>query len=217
MATAASRSASPAPAPTDEQLLRRFVEEQDRASFECLVRRYQHEIYNYLRRYLGDDTLAEDVFQLTFVRIYQKADQFDLGRRFRPWLYSVATNQAIDLKRRIKRRSCQSLDIGSTTADSRSSTHAAAIPDHRQPSEDPLITEEFRQQMRDSVQAIGEPGRSALELVYLQGLAYKDAAEILDVPVGTVKSRVHAAIRKLATVWQRNFGSEPTDPEGDRA
>ena len=188
----------------DEQLMRQFVEQQNRSSLEQLIRRYQHEIYNYLRRYLGDENLAEDAFQLTFVRVYQKAEQFDLDRRFRPWLYSVATNQAIDLKRRNKRRNHQSLDVANSDQENRSTTQAAAIPDHRQPEEDPLVDQEFRQSMRQAVEQIGEPGRSALELIYLQGLPYKDAAEILDVPVGTVKSRVHAAIRKLATIWQRN-------------
>lgn len=187
----------------DEVLLGRFVERGDKASFEQLVKRYQHEIYNYLRRYLGDEGMAEDAFQLTFVRVYQKADQFDLSRRFRPWLYSVATNQAIDLKRRNKRRVHQSLDISSSSNESRSTTHSAAIPDHRQPTEDPLVTDEFQQRMRSAVQEIGEPGRSALELIYLQGLPYKEAAEVLGVPVGTVKSRVHAAIRKLSALWQR--------------
>lgn len=188
---------------SDEELLRRFVESQDRTSFELLVRRYQHEIFNYLRRYLGDESMAEDAFQLTFVRVYQKAEQFDLTRRFRPWLYSVATNQAIDLKRRNKRRVHQSLDITASNSESRASSQAASIPDHRQSDIDPLVDEEFRDQMRSAVEQLGEPGRSALELVYLQGLPYRDAAEILDVPVGTVKSRVHSAIRKLAAIWQR--------------
>lgn len=188
---------------SDEGLLSRFVADRDRASFEVLIRRYQHEIYNYLRRYLGDESLAEDAFQLTFVRVYQKADQFDLTRRFRPWLYSVATNQAIDLKRRNKRRVHQSLDVESSQSERRSSSQAAAIPDHRVPTEDPLVVEEFQQQMRQAVEQLGEPGRSALELIYLQGLPYKEAAEVLDVPVGTVKSRVHSAIRKLAAEWER--------------
>lgn len=189
---------------SDEELLGRFVAQNDRVSFETLMRRYQHEIYNYLRRYLGDDDHAEDAFQLTFVRIYQKAEQFDLTRRFRPWLYCVATNQAIDLKRRNKRRTHQSLDVSSTSEHSRGGTQASSIPDHRQSDVDPLVGAEFSQQMRSAVEQLGEPGRSALELIYLQGLPYRDAAEILDVPVGTVKSRVHSAIRKLATIWQRN-------------
>ena len=58
--------------------------------------------------------------------------------------------------------------------------------------------------MEAAIEEVGEPGRSALELVYLQGLPYRDAAEVLDVPVGTVKSRVHSAIRKLSAIWQRN-------------
>ncbi len=195
--------ADPAPDLSDEQLLRSFVECNDRDSFERIVRRYQVEIYNYLRRYLGDEALAEDAFQLTFVKLYEKAAQFDLNRRFRPWLYSVATNQAIDLQRKVNRRSVQSLDLVSQTEQSRGTTHAAAIPDHRQAEEDVLVVAEFESNMRSAVEQVGEPGRSALELVYLQGLSYKDAAEALDVPVGTVKSRVHSAIRKLAQIWNR--------------
>lgn len=193
---------------TDEELLRNFVESGDRVSFEQLMRRYQHEIYNYLRRYLADDNLAEDAFQLTFVRVYQKAAQFDLTRRFRPWLYGVATHQAIDLKRRDKRRTHQSLDGSPKTGSARGSSQAASIPDHRLPSGDPLLQAELRDQMRAAIEEVGEPGRSALELIYLQGLPYRDAAEILDVPVGTVKSRVHSAIRKLSVIWQRNTESE---------
>ena len=192
----------------DEDLLRRFVDQGDRSSFETLIRRYQHELYNYLRRYLADDVLAEDAFQLTFVNVYQKAAQFDLTRRFRPWLYSVATNQAIDLKRRDKRRSHQSLDATADQSDSRISSQAAAIPDHRIPDGDPLVDAELRESMRAAIEEVGEPGRSALELIYLQGMAYKDAADILNVPVGTVKSRVHSAIRKLSIIWQRKTYQE---------
>ena len=63
--------------------------------------------------------------------------------------------------------------------------------------------------IRDSsaLEELGEPGRSALELVYLQGMQYREAALVLAVPVGTVKSRVHTAIRKLADIWKRNAKS----------
>ncbi|MEZ6135825.1 MAG: sigma-70 family RNA polymerase sigma factor [Pirellulaceae bacterium] len=192
------------PTLADEVLLRSFVESGDRNSFEILVRRYQHEIYNYLRRYLGDDDQAEDAFQLTFVQVYRKAQQFDLERRFRPWLYSVATNQAIDLQRRVKRRHYLSLDVPAAGDNSRGTTQAASIPDYRAADDDLLERAELQSRIRDAIDEVGEPGRSALQLVHLQGLAYRDAAEILGVPVGTVKSRVHAAIRKLSAIWQRN-------------
>lgn len=189
---------------SDEELVRAFVEEGDRASFELLVDRYKNEIYNYLRRYLADDAMAEDAFQTTFIRVFQKSEQFDGSRKFRPWLYGIATHQAIDLKRRCKRRSFQSLDVHTSGSDSRESTHAANIADYRQSTVDPLERAELRSRMEAAIEEVGEPGRSALELVYLQGLPYRDAAEILDVPVGTVKSRVHSAIRKLSAIWQRN-------------
>lgn len=191
----------------DEELLRQFVEQGDRRSLETLIRRYQHELYNYLRHYLADDNLAEDVFQLTFVNVYCKAEQFDLTRRFRPWLYSVATHQAIDFKRREKRRTHQSLDITSDPTGARGSSAAAALPDYRQPTEDPLVEGELRDGLRAAIEQVGEPGRSALELIYLQGLPYREAAVALNVPVGTVKSRVHAAVRKLSTIWQRTTDS----------
>ncbi len=189
---------------SDEELVRAFAEDGDRASFELLVERYKSEIYNYLRRYLADDAMAEDAFQTTFIRVFQKSEQFDASRKFRPWLYGIATHQAIDLKRRSKRRAFQSLDVQTSGGDYRESTHAANIADYRQSTSDPLEKAELRLRMEAAIEEVGEPGRSALELVYLQGLPYRDAAEILDVPVGTVKSRVHSAIRKLSAIWQRN-------------
>ncbi len=189
---------------TDEELLRSFVGDADKACFEVLLKRYRHELYNYLRRYLGNDEHAEDAFQLTFLRVYQKAALFDPKRRFRPWLYGIATHQAIDLQRRCKRQNHQSLDWSSDDSESRSSSAASSIPDHRAPEGDLLVEAEFRDRMLAAVDQVGEPGKSAIELIYLQGLSYKDAADALEVPVGTVKSRVHSAIRKLSAIWQRN-------------
>jgi RNA polymerase sigma-70 factor (ECF subfamily) len=198
-------------AQSDEALLQRFAETADRACFEILMRRYQRELYSYLRRYMGDDELAEDAFQLTFVRVYQKAGQFDPTRRFRPWLYGIATHQAIDLKRQSKRQPTYSLDAPTRSNIERVSTSASSIPDYRSNEVDFLEQAELRDQIQFALEQVGEPGRSALELIYLQGMPYRDAAAALSVPVGTVKSRVHAAIRKLAKVWQRIVPQQPID------
>src|ERR1051325_9895657 len=74
-----------------------------REAFGALVRRYEGELYGYLRRYLGDGDLADDVFQNTFLQLYTKIHQYELGRPVRPWLYTIATNQAIDALRRQNR------------------------------------------------------------------------------------------------------------------
>src|SRR5207302_8503371 len=77
-----------------EDLLTRCCEGQKEA-FGVLVRRYERELYGYLRRYLGDSSLAEDVFQNTFLQLFVKSNQYEAGRPVRPWLYTIATNQAI--------------------------------------------------------------------------------------------------------------------------
>jgi RNA polymerase sigma-70 factor (ECF subfamily) len=95
---------------SDEDLLLRYREEGDRRAFEELVGRYERELYNYLRHYLGDAEMAEDAFQAAFLQVHLKCDQFDAGRKVRPWLYTIATNQAIDARRRNRRHRMVSLD-----------------------------------------------------------------------------------------------------------
>src|SRR5437763_11597313 len=94
---------------SDEELLTRFCKGQTEA-FAALVRRYERELYGYLRRYLGDANLADDVFQNTFLQLYLKRDQYEAGRPVRPWLYTIATHQAIDALRRAGRHPTVSLE-----------------------------------------------------------------------------------------------------------
>src|SRR5438128_8096008 len=94
---------------SDEELLSQFRHGETEA-FGTLLRRYERELYGYLRRYLGDSELAEDVFQNTFLALYQKSGQYETGRPVRPWLYTIATHQAIDALRRNNRYQAVSLD-----------------------------------------------------------------------------------------------------------
>jgi RNA polymerase sigma-70 factor (ECF subfamily) len=99
---------------SDEQLLLRYRDQSDVASFEALVHRYERELYSYLRRYVGDAPLADDVFQTTFLQVHQKCRQFQYGRRFRPWLYTIAIHQAIDSLRKRQRHATVSFDAQPT-------------------------------------------------------------------------------------------------------
>src|SRR6266851_5234896 len=94
---------------SDEDLLAQFRRGRSEA-FGTLVRRYERELYGYLRRYLGDAALAEDVFQNTFLQLYVKSGQYEAGRPVRPWLYTIATHQAIDALRRNGRHQAVSLE-----------------------------------------------------------------------------------------------------------
>ena len=95
---------------SDEDLMLAYRNDGERRAFETLVHRYERELFNYLRRYLGDAEMAEDAFQGTFLQVHLKCEHFEPGRKVRPWLYTVATNQAIDAKRRNRRHQAASLD-----------------------------------------------------------------------------------------------------------
>lgn len=187
---------------SDEALVARYRAGVARA-FAELVYRYERELYNYLRRYLGDATLAEDVFQNTFLQFHQKLDLYEAGRPVRPWLYTIATNQAIDMLRKVRRHEMLSLDNPATAIDQDGNSFAELLEG---PPDDPLANLELaerRQQVREALARLPERLRSVVILAYFQGLKYSEIAEVLDVPVGTVKSRLHAAVTRLAQWWQR--------------
>ncbi len=185
---------------TDEELMELFVTTQDDFFLEQLIRRYEHDLYHYLRHFLGDAQLAEDVFQSTFFQIYLKSSQFELGRKFRPWLYMVATNQAIDLQRRNKRHQHASLEKNvQISGEELEGISLLEILPSNVPSPEELIQkEESARQIREYIDRLPEQLRTVLILIYYEGIKYREVAEILAIPVGTVKSRLHTAIKKLA-------------------
>jgi len=188
---------------TDEELLLRFKAGQTE-SFGQLVRRYERELYGYLRRYLGDEALAEDVFQNTFLQVYQKLDQYETGRPVRPWLYTIATHQAIDALRRAGRRPVVSLDQTRETDVNGATRSLLDMVEARQ--SDPMEqmeAEERRERVRAGIAELPEHLRSTVILAYFQGLKYREIADILEIPVGTVKSRLHAALLKLQEAWHK--------------
>jgi RNA polymerase sigma-70 factor, ECF subfamily len=186
---------------SDEQLLCR-LRAGEREVFGPLVRRFERELFGYLRRYLGDDDLADDVFQNTFVQVFLKIAQYEPGRPAKPWLYAIATNQAIDALRRKNRRADQRAD-GAVAPDDegepRPLFELIAAPDTGPP--DHAERAEQRALVRAAVSRLPDLLRQVVLLAYFQGLKYKEVAEVLDIPVGTVKSRLHAALTKLTEEW----------------
>jgi len=172
-------------------------------AFDVLVYRYERELFNYLRRYLGDSTLAEDVFQNTFLQFHQRLELYDAGRPVRPWLYTIATNQAIDTLRKNGRHDQVSLDAN-PGYDEEAGTFAELIEGKATEPLEALIGAERRQWVRNAVSSLPERLRLVLILAYYQGLSYREIAEVLSVPVGTVKSRLHTAVSRLAELWRQS-------------
>jgi len=186
---------------TDEQLILRYCQTGDREIFAQLVYRYERELYSYLRRYLCDAEMAEDAFQSTFLQVHLKCEQFQQGRRVRPWLYTIATNQAIDAKRRNKRHVMASLDQNVENEDNDVGRLVSLLQSHELNPADTAQTGERDRLIRQTLDQLPESMHVVIHLVYYQGMKYREAAEVLDVPVGTVKSRLHAAIARLTEVW----------------
>lgn len=191
----------------DEELLFRYRETGDRALFELLMRRYQREIFSYLRRYLNDAEMAEDAFQGTFLQVHLKCSQFDSDRRFRPWLYAIATNQAIDVQRRNNRHRMASLDRTLNGEAGEGQWADKVLGDSFDPFSEASIRENG-EWVRDAIDELSDSMKQAIHLVYYQGMKYREAADIMGIPVGTVKSRLHAAVQRLSVAWHETHQSE---------
>src|SRR4051812_16737802 len=190
-------SANDLAALSDEELLSRYRESGRTADFDELVRRYERELYRYLVRYLGDAALAEDVFQNTFLQVHLKRELYEQGRPVRPWLYSIATHQAVDALRKAGRHPTISLDQRSDAGESEPGALVDLLVSDVPGPLSELQGAERRDWVRASVARLPEVLRQTLILAYFQDLKYREIAEVLDIPVGTVKSRLHAALAKL--------------------
>lgn len=193
---------------SDEELLTRFRETDDVAAFEKLVHRYEKPIYTYLVRYLRNAALAEDVFQEVFIRVYEKCHLFDNGRRVRPWLYRIATNQAIDALRKQGRHPSLSLDRHHSANNVDLGTLLKLLT-----SSEPSPLERAEEHERAEwahrvVDELPDDLRVVILLIFFQGLKYRDVAEGFDMPIGTVKTRVHKALVKLNVAWRRDHPQE---------
>ncbi len=186
---------------TDEQLLLAY-RQGDKPSFAQLMERYQRELFHFLVRFLGDRAAAEDVFQETFLQVHQSAEQFDTARRFRPWLFTIAANKARDLIRSQARRPANPLQASINPGDDESGefmdlmSSAASLPDEA------MQKAELQQLVQKTVHGMPDHLREILLLSYFHQFPYKQISDILEIPLGTVKSRLHAAVAHFADRWK---------------
>jgi RNA polymerase sigma-70 factor (ECF subfamily) len=183
---------------TDEKLLLSYRDEPENLVFEELVHRYEKELYAYLRHYLGNAEMAEDVFQQAFLQVHLKCGQFEPGRKVRPWLYTIATNQAIDYQRRNRRHRMSSIDRAARGNEEQGAGAWSELLGRS--AGGPAVEAESAEQheaLRRVINELPDLCKQVVTLVYFQGLKYREAAEVLSIPVGTVKSRLHVALQKI--------------------
>jgi RNA polymerase sigma-70 factor, ECF subfamily len=201
---------------TDEQLLDSY-RHGDRAAFAVLVGRYQRELYHFLVRFLGNRAAAEDVFQESFLQVHQSAEQFDPQRRFRPWLFTIAANKARDLIRSQARRPANPLQATISPGDDQSGEFIDLMQSASELPSDPMEKRELQELVHNTVATMPEHLREILLLSYFHQFPYKQISEILDIPLGTVKSRLHAAVAHFADRWRAQNDKKGVNPSKSSA
>ncbi len=180
-------------APTDQKVLKDFLEGKA-GSFEFLVRRHTSNLYQFVLRFTGDAVTAEDVVQETFLQVYSSAGTFDPSRRFKPWLFTIAANKARDALRRRNRRHEVPFDASIGSENDSGRRFLDLISNEDAAADEELLADEKRRMVREVIESMPDHLGEVLILAYYHRFPYKEIAEIVGIPLGTVKSRLHAAV-----------------------
>jgi RNA polymerase sigma-70 factor (ECF subfamily) len=175
----------------------RLVEEArhgDRGAFGELVRRYEGRLIRVILRFVQDRDLAEDLAQETFLRAYERLEQFDPSRRFGPWLFRVGVNLTLDYLRRRKRRGRWML--------------FSEAPTERPPdpaTADPRRSLDMQQEVHAVLERIPEKYRSVLVLRDLENFSTSEIAAILDRKEATIRWRLAEARHRFKDLWEKRL------------
>ena len=175
---------------SDEQLMSLFQGGDENAYIE-LVNRYKDKLINFIFNYLGDLESSEDVVQETMIKLYQKKHYYKEIAKFSTWLYTIAKNLANTELRKRKQRKTTLL-----------SQFSKDDKTYELPSNDPepgqeIQTDIVNKIIRDAVDQLSEKFKIVIVLRDIQGISYEDISEIINVPIGTVKSRINRARLQL--------------------
>jgi RNA polymerase sigma-70 factor (ECF subfamily) len=192
---------------TDAELLERYAK-GDESAFREVVNRYKNSLYAFLRQFLNHPDLVDDVFQETFLQLFTSRRSFDPNRPLRPWLFTIAANKAKDALRKAHRSSA--VPIGTISDDQEMSVDEmfnAISSDNTSPPEE-LQRNETAARVNEVISSMPESLREILILAYFNKFSYKQMADVLSIPIGTVKSRLHTAVARFARDWKASVQSE---------
>jgi len=189
----ASKRKKKSSAGREERKLLERIRAGDVEAYGVLVRKYESRVYAVLLGMVRNTEDARELAQKAFIRAYEKLDRFEGNSSFYTWLYRIAFNMAIDFKRRQARRPEDEYD------DTRGMQTALPSAPDEQP-EDEVRRARLRQALVSAIDDLPKDQRAVVVLREVEGLSYREIAEILDVPEGTVMSRLFYARKKLQQV-----------------
>jgi len=187
--------------PSDDTRLVQAALGGDKDAFGCLVQRYQDRLFNTLVRVLGSRDDAQDAVQDAFVQAFVKLDTFRGDAKFTTWLYRIALNLALSQRRR--RRPTESLDAAKDCGGEE------PVAQHPTAAED-LMQHERAAVLQQALLKLNDGHRQILVLRELEGCSYETIADILQMPVGTVRSRLFRARMQLKELLQHLLPEEMT-------
>ena len=198
----------------EEQLVRR-AQQGDNSAFEQLLLLHQKKVYNLCLRMSANADDALDLSQETFIKAWRCIGQYQFEASFSTWLYRLTSNVCIDFLRRKKRRQETSLTESYEDSDEGAEL---SIPDANPLPEQLAITKETKQELAQAMARLAPDHREILQLRVVENLPYEQIADILDIRVGTVKSRLaraRLALRKIlkAGNYFPGISSEPIEGE----
>lgn len=179
------------------------VQRGDRTAFDLLVRKYQHKVAKLVGRYVRNRAEIEDVTQETFIRAYRALGAFRGESAFYTWLYRIAVNTAKNyLEAQSRRPMAGDLEVeDAEQVEAGGQLRDTATPERH------LLTDEIATTIRNAIEKLPPDLRTAITLRELEGLSYEEIAEIMDCPVGTVRSRIfrarEAIDRELSPLLER--------------
>ena len=192
---------------TDAELLVSYTA-GDQAAFSIIVTRYKTGLYAFLQKFLNRQDLIEDVFQETFLQLFTSRESFDPARPLRPWLFTIAANKAKDALRKQQRTAAISIGAIANSDEMTFDDALNTITSDNVVPYDNLERDEISVLVRGVIADIPENLREILILAYFNKFSYKQMSQILSIPIGTVKSRLHTAVARFAKDWKASIGSK---------
>jgi RNA polymerase sigma-70 factor (ECF subfamily) len=194
---------------SDANLLDSYCAGNEEA-FRELVDRYKNGLYAFLRQFLNQHDLVEDVFQETFLQLYSSQKSFDRSRPLRPWLFTIAANKAKDALRKAQRTAAISISaINPSDEMSFEEMLNVLTSDNEQP-ENQIEQQERSNRVSNIITNLPDNLREIIIMAYFNKFSYKQMADILSIPIGTVKSRLHTAVARFAKEWTITLENEDT-------
>ncbi len=176
-----------------DQIIMERIRDGDQQAVADLVRRFQHELLGFFYHQCWDQLIAEELTQDVFVNVYRSRARYQPTAKVRTYLYRIAHNLWIDHIRRQKHHMSIDAEMGERSLKLADILKAPGSPDPEEESRD----NEIRTRLQESLEGLPEGQREVFVLANNHGMKYQDIAEVLGIPEGTVKSRMHNAVRAL--------------------